>query len=124
MLPFMAALIFVGLVMVGLALDVTLLAATYREAAFSADVGAESGAAEIADEYSGELRLDPVRAELTAVESALAARPRPGRSAIAAVEPTLICVTVTNQYRPRILSAVGVGLATVSVEACAEPRRG
>jgi len=124
MLPFLAALIFVGLVVVGLALDVTLLAATYREAAFSADVGAEAGASVIAADYNGELRLDVPRAELAAVESALAARSRPGRSASATANPTLVCVTITDEYQPRILSAVGVGPTTVSVEACAAPRRG
>lgn len=124
MLPSMAALIFVGLVVVGLALDVTLLAATYREAAFSADVGAEAGASQIAVDYDGQLRLDILRAELAAVESALAARSRPGRSASSTADLTLVCVTVTDRYQPKILSAVGVGPTTVSVEACAEPQRG
>ena len=98
--------------------------ATYREAAFSADVGAEAGASVIAADYNGELRLDVPRAELAAVESALAARSRPGRSASATANPTLVCVTITDEYQPRILSAVGVGPTTVSVEACAAPRRG
>ena len=124
MLPFMAALIFVGLLVVGLALDVTLLAATYREAAFSADVGAEAGASVLEAAYSGDLRLDQERAELSAVEAAVAARPRPGRAAVASAEPTRVCVTVTDQYRPRILSVVGIGAAGVTVQGCAEPRQG
>ena len=68
MLPFMAALIFVGLVVTGLALDAALLAATYREVAFAADVGAEAGAAELAvGAYSETPLLDPGRAEATEV---------------------------------------------------------
>ena len=47
MLPFLGALFFVGFVLLGLALDTALLAATYREAAFAADAGAEAGAAQL-----------------------------------------------------------------------------
>jgi hypothetical protein len=125
MLPFMAALIFVGLVVTGLALDVTLLAATYREAAFAADVGAEAGAAELAGYAFGEdPQLDPERAQSTAVAAALTARPRAGRTAVASAVPTGVCVTVTDLYQPRILAAVGVGPTVVTVDSCAEPRRG
>jgi hypothetical protein len=122
MLPFMAALIFVGLVVVGLALDATMLAATYREVAFSADVGAEAGAAKITAD--GSVTLDPDQAEKTAVEAALSARPRSGRTASAAAGPERVCVVVTDSYEPRILGAVGVGPTEISVEACAEPSRG
>jgi hypothetical protein len=122
MLPFMAALIFVGLVVVALALDATMLAATYREVAFSADVGAEAGAAAITDD--GNLTLDPDRAETTGVEAALAARFRTGRIADADAGPDRVCVVVTDVYEPRILGALGVGPTEISVEACAEPSRG
>lgn len=125
MLPFMAALIFIGLVVVGLALDATLLAATYREAAFAADVGAEAGAAQLAsDSYGEEPLLDPQRAEAAAMDAALSARPRAGRAAVASADPAGVCVSVTDGYRPRILSAIGVGPEAITVEACAEPRRG
>ena len=43
MLPFLGALFFVGFVLLGLALDTALLAATYREAAFAADACASCG---------------------------------------------------------------------------------
>lgn len=122
MLPFMAALIFVGLVVVGLALDATLLAATYREVAFSADVGAEAGAAMITGD--GSLTLDVALAQTTAIEAAIGARPRPGRTAVADAVPERVCVVVTDAYEPRILGAVGVGPTEISVEACAEPSRG
>lgn len=125
MLPFMAALIFTGLVVIGLALDASLLAATYREAAFAADVGAEAGAAELAaDSYGGDPVLDPERAEASAADAALSARPRVGRSAVASADPARVCVSVTDRYQPRILGAVGVGPEVITVEACAEPRRG
>lgn len=122
MLPYMAALIFVGLVVVGLALDAALLAGTYREVAFAADVGAETGAAMITDD--GSLTLDRIEAERVGVESALGARPRTGRTAAAAAGPDRICVVVTDSYEPRILGAVGIGPTEIAVEACAEPSRG
>ena len=125
MLPFMAALIFVGLVVTGLALDAALLAATYREVAFAADVGAEAGAAELAlDAYSETPLLDPDRAEATAVRAALAARPRSGRLAVAGADVGGVCLTVTDHYQPRILGAIGVAPTEVTVEACAVPARG
>ena len=125
MLPFMAALIFVGLVVTGLALDAALLAATYREAAFAADVGAEAGAAELAaGGFGNEPRLDPERAQSTAVDAAVTARPRTGRTAVAVADPAGVCVSVTDRYEPRILGAIGVAPETLTVEACAEPRRG
>lgn len=125
MLPFMAALIFVGLVVTGLALDAALLAATYREAAFSADVGAEAGAAEIAPGgFGDEPVLDPERAEATAIDAAVTARTRPGRTASAVADTAQVCVSVTDVYEPRILAAIGVAPETLTVEACAEPRRG
>ncbi len=124
MLPFMAALIFVGLVVTGLALDVALLAATYRETAYAADVGAEAGAAVIRGTPGGELLLDVDGAESTGVTAALGARPRPDRSAVATASDTVICVTVTTVYEPRILGSIGIAPAQVTVEACAEPRAG
>jgi hypothetical protein len=125
MLPFMAALIFIGLVVVGLALDATLLAATYREAAFAADVGAEAGAAQLStDSYGEEPLLGPQRAEVAAMGAALSARPRTGRTADASADTAGVCVSVTDRYQPRILSAIGVGPEAITVEACAEPRRG
>ena len=126
MLPLLAALIFTGLVVVGLALDVGLYAATYRETAFAADVGAEAGAAMIdpGAAYAGRLELDPDAAAATAVEAAASARPRFGRTTAVAVDRRSICVVVTQPYTPKILGAFGVGSGEVSVRACAEPRQG
>jgi|GEM_PF-1220274 len=126
MLPYLGALIFIGLVVLGLALDVALLASTYREVAFAADAGAEAGAARLdaGAAYRGSARLDRRAAIETARAAALSARPRPGRSAVAAIDGTSVCVEVTDRYQPRILGTVGVGIRDVTVRACASPRRG
>lgn len=126
MLPYLGALFFVGFLLLGLALDTALLAATYREAAFAADVGAEAGAAHLEPgaAYSGEVVLDR-RAALAAAETAsLAARSRVGRTASATTDGTQVCIVVVDHYEPRILGAIGIGQQGVAVQACAAPRRG
>ncbi len=126
MLPLLAALVFVALVVVALAGDVALYAATYREAAFAADVGAEAGAAVISERaaYGGRLLLDPPAAEAVAIAAARAARPRVDRSVDAVATDTEVCVTVVEPFRPRFLLGVVAGDATVRTAACAVPRRG
>ncbi len=126
MIPYLGALLFIGLVVLGLALDVTLLAATYREVSFAADTGAEAGAAqlEMSSAYRGSLRPDPRTAMEAAEHAALSARPRSGRTAAATADGTSICVTVMDEYRPRILGAIGVGTHGVTVRACATPQSG
>lgn len=126
MLPMLGALIFAGLVVLGLAADVAVYAATYRDAAFAADAGAEAGAAMLAPPaaYEGDLTLEPAVAADVAVAEAEAARPRPGRSATATPEPGRICVTVTQLHQNRFLLALGIGPTTIVVTGCAEPRQG
>ena len=126
MLPYLGALFFVGFVLLGLALDVALLAATYREAAVAADAGAEAGAAqlEIAAAYGGEMRIDVPAATAAAETAALAAQPRPGRTAAVATDGVEVCVAVTDRYEPRILGSVGVGGEGIVVRACATPQQG
>lgn len=126
MLPYLGALVFVGLVVLGLALDVTLLAAVYREASFAADVGAEAGAARLdtASAYGGVTQLDRRSAIRSARSAAAEARPRENRTAAASVDGTVVCVVVTDSYQPKILGGIGIGVRTVSVRACAEPRKG
>ncbi len=126
MLPYLGALFFVGFVLLGLALDVALLAATYREAAVAADMGAEAGAAhvEATAAYDGELRLHETAAVTAAETASLRSRPRPGRSAAAATDGIEVCVVVTDRFEPRILGAVGIGREGVAVRACAAPRQG
>ena len=126
MLPYLGALFFVGFVLLGLALDVALLAATYREAAAAADTGAEAGAAHVAPAaaYGGEMRLDEAAAVAAAETASLRAQPRPGRSASATTDGSAVCVVVTDRFEPRILGAVGIGAEGISVRACATPGKG
>ncbi|MGB5188360.1 MAG: hypothetical protein WBO84_14665, partial [Acidimicrobiia bacterium] len=90
MLPYLGALFFVGFVVLGLALDTALLAATYREAAFAADAGAEAGAAQLESgaAYAGEVVLDRETAVAAAEAASLSARSRAGRTANAATDGT------------------------------------
>jgi len=126
MLPYLGALFFIGFVVLGLALDTSLLAATYREAAFAADVGAEAGAAhlEVSSAYEGATRLDRGPAIAAAETASLAARSRSGRTAAATTDGTTICVSVTDRFEPRILGTIGVGSQGITVNACASPRQG
>ena len=125
-MPMLGALLFAGLVVLGLAVDVALYAANYRDAAFAADVGAEAGAAVLAvpAAYQGELALAAEAAVRIAIDAAESARPRSGRSASASPEPGRICVTVTQDHVTRFVHALGIGPATIVVTGCAEPRQG
>jgi len=126
MLPYLGALFFVGFVLLALALDTALLAATYREAAFAADAGAEAGAArlEAGAVYGGEMALNRDEAVAAAETASLIARSRVGRTASAKTDGTEVCVVVVDHYKPRILGAIGIGGQGVTVTACAAPRQG
>ncbi len=126
MLPYLGALFFIGFIVLGLALDTSLLAATYREAAFAADAGAEAGAAhlEVASAYHGATILDRGPAVAAAEAASLAARSRSGRTAAATTDGTTICVSVSDRFEPRILASVGIGSEGITVRACATPRQG
>ena len=125
-LPMVAVLAFGGVIVLGLAFDLGRWASTWREAAFAADAGASAGAAMIDTDaaYRGTLALDPAVARATAIGAAGTARPRPSRTADADVEPSRICVTVRQPFRPTLLRAVGVGERTVTATACAVPAQG
>ena len=126
MLPYLGALIFVGLVLLGLAFDIALLAATYREAAFAADAGAEAGASQLETRaaYGGAVVLDRRAAAASAETAALVARSRADRTASAATDGTEVCIVVVDSYEPLLLGAVGIGAQGVRVQACAVPRQG
>jgi len=122
-LPLLAVLVLGGMIVAGLAIDLGRWGVTWREAAFAADTGAEAGAAMIDTEaaYRDDLQLDAGRARVVAIDAALGARPRPGRTATATADVTAVCVTVRQQFRPTILRAAGVGPGVIAVEACAVP---
>jgi len=126
MLPYLGALFFVGFVLLGLALDTALLAATYREAAFGADAGAEAGAAQLETSaaYGGAVVLDRASAIAAAETASLSAPSRAGRTANASTDGTEVCVVVVDHYEPHILGAIGIGEQGVTVQACAAPRQG
>jgi hypothetical protein len=126
MLPLVGALAFTGFIVVALAADSMLLAATYREVAFAADAGAEAGAAMIdhGAAYDGAILLDTDLARETGVRAALGARERHGRFAHATATPDRVCVDVSQPHGTRFLGAIGVAPVTVTVTACAEPRAG
>ena len=126
MLPYLGALFFIGFVVLGLALDTSLLAATYREAAFAADAGAEAGAAhlDVSSVYNGTTRLDRAPAIAAAETASLAARSRSGRTATATTDGLSICVVVTDRFEPRIIGSIGIGTEGIAVSACASPRQG
>ena len=126
MLPYLGALFFIGFIVLGLALDTSLLAATFREAAFAADAGAEAGAAhlEAVSAYHGATNLDRGPAVAAAEAASLAARSRSGRTADATTDGATICVSVTDRFEPRILGSIGIGAQGVTVSACAAPRQG
>ena len=126
MLPYLGALFFIGFIVLGLALDTSLLAATYREAAFAADAGAEAGAAQLDMSlvYHGVANLDRRSATAAAEATSLAARSRSGRTAVATTDGATICVLVTDRFEPRILSSIGIGAQGVTVRACAAPGQG
>ena len=123
---YIAALLFIGLAVIALAVDVGLWGATYREAAFAADAGAEAGAAMLDVEavYRGELVLDELGAERAAITAAISARPRSGRTATAESTGERVCVTVSQPFTPMLLQALRVAPTQATVSACAEPRRG
>ena len=125
-LPALAVIVFGGLIALGLAADLGRWGATWREAAFAADAGAEAGAAMIdeAAAYRGDLLLDVPAATEMAADAARSARNRAGRKFEVEATPTQVCVTVTQPFRPGLLKAVGVKKTTVKATACAQPAKG
>ncbi len=115
-----------GMLVVGLALDLGLWAAAWREAAFAADAGAEAGAAmlDAGAAYDGRLRIDAVAAGRVAEASAIGARPRGGRVAVARAGPGRVCVTVRQPFSPTVLRAIGIRARQVTARACAAPAQG
>lgn len=124
-LPILALLMVGGALAVALTVELGRCGAAWREASFAADAGAEAGAAAIdpAEAYEGELVLDPVLAEQEAVAAALAARPRPGRSASAGADTTRVCVTVRQPFPPGLFGSVVTG-RLITASACASPGQG
>lgn len=111
-----------GVLIIGLAVDVTRLIATWRETSHLAHTAAETGAGWVQSEplYRGELSIDPISAETAAREVASGAT----RSVEVDAGLTLVCVTVHQEVAPGITRLAGAAPKAVSATACASPRRG
>jgi len=125
-LPAIAVIALGGLLFIGIGIDLARWGSSWREAAYAADVGAEAGAAMIdeAAARSGEVTIDEGLATTTAVDAALRARERSGRSATVAVNGDQVCVRVQQPFRATVARIAGSGDLSVSVEACARPAQG
>lgn len=125
-LPAIAVIALGGLLFIGIGIDLARWGASWREAAYAADVGAEAGAA-IIDEASalgGEVLIDENLATAVAVDAALRARERSGRSATVAVNGDQVCVRVEQPFRTTVARIAGSETLSIAVEACARPARG
>ena len=116
------ALLFGGVLLVGLTTDVMRLVVTWREVSHRAHTAAETGAGWVEPEalYRDELVVDIAAAEAAAVAIASG----PGRSVGVDANSEEVCVTVNQRVSPGITRLVGGASKTVSVTACAGPRRG
>ena len=116
------ALLFGGVLLIGLAADVSRLLVTWRETSHLAHTAAETGAGwvEPGALYQGELVVDIAAAETAAM--AIAAGPQ--RSVGVDANSEEVCVTVEQTVSPGITRLVGGVSKAVVVTACAAPRQG
>jgi hypothetical protein len=117
----LVGLLFGGVLMLGLAVDMARFGAAWRDAAHLAATAAEAGAGWIDEPaaYAGELALDTIRAS----DAARAVARGPGHRVAIAVDAARICVEVSIRVRPTLLAVVGAGSQRATATACAEPRR-
>jgi hypothetical protein len=118
-----AGLALTSFVMIALVVELALLSATYRVVAGAADAAAESGASmlSVTDAYASELVLDTAAAKSEAMRVVAALS---SGDATISVSGAQLCVTVSDVYRPTTLLNLGVSAVDVTVQSCAEPRRG
>jgi hypothetical protein len=116
------ALLFGGVLLIGLASDVTRLVFIWRETSHLAHTAAETGAGWVqsVDLYRGELVIDVAAAE--SIASAVASGP--DRSVRVDASPEEVCVTVEQSVSPGITRLVGGASKAVGVTACARPKQG
>jgi hypothetical protein len=125
-LPAIAVIALGGVLMIGIGIDLARWGASWREAAYAADVGAEAGAAMIdeAAAHSGNVSIDEHLAAATAEDAALQARERPGRAATVTVSGDQVCVRVEQPFRATVARIASIENLSVAVEACARPAQG
>ena len=104
MVPLFGGLVVVSFVMIALVVELTLLGATYRSLAATADAAAEAGAAMLSEAgaYRSIIELDRNRsaAEASRVVHALAG---PDASFDVEVHANVICIHVHRPYEPATL---------------------
>lgn len=125
MLPLFGGLMFVSFAMISLVVELAMLGGAYRNTAGAADAASEAAASMVATGaiYDGETTVNPAAAEATAasVAGSLASVDATVTVAAAAAQ---VCVTVSDSYRTRTLTFIGVSTIDISVTSCAEPRTG
>lgn len=124
-LPLVGGLLFIGLFVIALAVDLAVLAGVYRTIAATADLAAEAGAAmiDVDAAHRGETAIDVGRAAAEAI--AVVERSGLSRQNVAVDgDEARICVSVTTSQRPAMLAMIGARAVAVSVRSCAEPATG
>lgn len=118
----LVALLLGGVLMLGLAADISRFGAAWREASHIASTAAEAGAGWINRRAArdGEIRVAVAQAE-SAAGTLLSAS---GRRGTLDVTTSRVCVAVSIDVHPTLLAVIGAGTKTVTARACAEPRRG
>lgn len=124
-LPMTGGLIFVALAVTALVMEIALLGGAYRDVATVADLAAESAAAVLspAGAYDDAVVLDMAHAEAEArrIGSAWGS----GDEVVAIdIDPSTVCVTVSDIYIPRTLAFAGITELTVRATGCASPAAG
>lgn len=126
MTPIIGVILFVGIIMLAISVEIGRWATTARTAMAAADGGARSGAAALDTSlaYDGRVVLNPMQAESRAKASALS-HPAPtivGASAQATQDE--VCVTVTAEFVAGVGRVFGLEDRIVAVTSCAAPRAG
>lgn len=125
-LPAVLGLALGGLLLIGVAMDLSRWASSHREAAFAADAGAQAGAAIVSptDLRIGLVAVETEEARPVAVDAALGSRPRAGRAVAVTISGNQVCVAVEQPFVSHLLTALGVTPGLVRASSCAEPARG
>jgi hypothetical protein len=116
------ALIFGGVLLLGVAVDIVRLASAWQEASHLAHVSAETGAGWVRSDslYAGRLVVDDANAVHAAHQVAVGT----GMEASVTATPTEVCVAVHARVEPGLSRLVGASGQSISARACASPHQG
>jgi uncharacterized membrane protein len=118
--PAVLVVLLAGIVMAMLAIDVARYASAARQAAYLADVAAESGAAMIDPDHAYRNRLILDQDAAADVVSAVVGEHR----SVVDIRPRRVCVTVITRIEPLLLHLVGARSKRIEASACASPAQG